>query len=293
MQSNQIKFVYFGGEPIGAPILRILITAGLTPALVICNPDRPAGRGHKLTPPPVKILAEEYDISVWQPTDFKDQPAITQKLQDYDLFVVVAYNRILPKWLIELPHHKTINVHPSMLPLRRGPNPIRSAIIEDDRAAIGVSIMLMDEKMDHGPLLAQRHMEIADEQWPLSGPELDDALAHMGGTMLANIIPSWTAGEIAPSAQNHEHATYTAKLTKADGELPLDPHNLPTGEEAARVYRTIQGLRGWPGTFFIHNGTRIKINDATIKDGRLQLTTITPEGKTSQQFDQWLPSSNR
>lgn len=291
--NENLKFVYFGGEPIGAPVLKELIACGLTPALVVCNPDRPAGRGQQLTPPPVKTLAEAHSIEVWQPENLSDQAAVTEKLTAYDLFVVVAYNRILPEWLIELPKQKTINLHPSLLPLRRGPNPIRSAILEDDRDSIGVSVMLLDVEMDHGPILAQQAMSIADEHWPMTGPELDEALANLGGALLADTIPKWVAGEIEPQAQDDTRATYTKKLTKADGELQIDPHYLPSGEAARQTLHQIRAFAGWPGTYFIHAGTRIKINDADIVDGTLHLTSITPEGKRPMNFDQWLPSNNR
>ena len=293
MSDQTLQYVYFGGEPIGVPVLERLIDRGLRPALVVCNPDRQAGRGHHLTPPPVKVCANKYDIPVWQPNDLADRTSITEYLKDHDLFVVVAYNRILPQWLIELPRYQTINVHPSLLPRRRGPNPIRSAIAENDRDSIGVSIMLMDAQMDHGPILAQRALPIDDEQWPMRGPLLDQALAECGGTLLADTIPSWVAGMTEPIPQAHEQATYTTKLTRSDGELTLDPRALPTGEEARTTLRLIRAYEGWPGTFFFHEGKRIKVNAATIIDDHLVLESVTPEGKAPQPFAQWLPSNNR
>ncbi len=303
--NNNLQFVYFGGEPIGRQVLQELLACGLTPALVVCNPDRPAGRGQQLTPPPVKVLAQEQHIPVIQPENIpKNKPLprkglgkddVYSELTDLnaELFVVVAYNRILPEWLIELPKYQTINLHPSLLPLRRGPNPIRSAILEDDRNSIGVSIMLLDTEMDHGPILAQRALPIADELWPSTGPELDMALANLGGACLADVIPKWVAGEITPVAQNHGQATYTSKISRADAELSIKPLDLPRGADAQKTLRTIRAYAGWPGAFFMHEGKRIKINDAKMVGDQLHLVSITPEGKSPMPFDQWLPKSNR
>ena len=288
MTDSDLKIAYFGGEPLGAPVLEELKASDLLPSLIVCNPDRKAGRGQQLTPPPVKTWALEHGIDVWQPTNLKDQAAITEKLADFDLFVVVAYNKILPEWLIELPKHKTLNVHPSLLPLYRGPSPIRTAILEDNRDAIGVSVMLMDKEMDHGALLAQQAMPIADEYWPISGTELDTALANLGGALLAATIPEWITGDIDPQEQDHELATYTQKLTKADGELTLDPHQLPTGATAYELFLKIQAYVGWPGTYFFHNDSRVNIKEAELVDDQLRLRTVVPAGKKPTDFADWL-----
>lgn len=292
MSENNIKFVYFGGEPIGVPVLEELLQAGLKPSLVVCNPDRKAGRGQQLTPPPVKILAEEHGIPVYQPESIKnpeDIPELSEK--EWDLFVVVAYNKIMPKWLIETPKHQTINVHPSLLPLRRGANPIRSAILEDDRDSVGVSIMLMDEEMDHGPILDQKPMTFSDENWPVYGPTLEEALSYLGGVMLANTIPEWIAGNIKPQKQDHTRATYTTKVSKTDAELALDPHNLPCGTEAYDALLKIKAYDGFPSAYFFYNAKRIKINEAELtKSGKLSLIEVTPEGKKPTAFEDWLRS---
>lgn len=279
-----IKFVYFGGEPLGVPALKELQKAGFLPSLVVANPDRPAGRGRRLSPPPVKVWAEERDIEVWQPTDFSDQATITEKLSDYDLFIVVAYNHILPTWLIELPEHKTLNLHPSLLPKYRGTNPIRTAILEDDKDT-GVTIIQLDQKMDHGPIVAQQPIEISAAEWPLPGTELDSSLARLGGQLLASVLPSWTQGKINPLPQDHTQATFTKKMAKADGELHIDPHNLPAGDEAYQTLLKIRAYDGWPGTFFIHEGKRFKITEANLtQDGSLDIVKIIPEGKKETGF---------
>ena len=188
-----------------------------------------------LPPPPAKVWAEEHNIEVLQPDNYKDENLkATFEAVQADVFVVVAYNHLLPDWLINLPKHGSINLHPSLLPQLRGASPIRTAIKDDLRDAIGVTIMLLDSEMDHGPILDQMHMPIADENWPVPGPELDEALAHMGGALLADALPAWTAGEIIVQEQDHSQATYCGKLTKADSQLDIDPTNLPTGKESQK-----------------------------------------------------------
>ncbi len=286
---SSTNFVYFGGEPLGVPVLEELAGVGLLPKLIVCNPDRPSGRGRRLTPPPTKAWAEAHHVPVFQPDSLKDRASLAVLTEtSWDLFVVVAYNHIMPKWLIDTPLHDTLNVHPSLLPALRGPSPIRTAILEDARDAIGVSIMQMDEAMDHGPIVAQQAMPIADEHWPIAGTVLDEALARMGGAMLAATIPAWTTGTAQTLEQNHEAATYTKKFDKEMGRLELDPYHLPIGDEAYQTLLKIRALDGWPGTFFMHEGKRVKIKEAELAPtGELRLLTIVPEGKSAIGFAQY------
>lgn len=285
---NDVKFVYFGGEPLGVPVLEALKAAGYVPSLVVTSPDRKSGRGQVLTPPPVKLWAQTHNLPIIQPDSYAD-PALVPQLTavQWDVFVVVAYNYILPQWLIELPTHKCLNVHPSLLPLLRGASPIRSAILRDMREEIGVSVMVLDEKMDHGPIVTQKHLEIAPTAWPIRGPELDEALARLGGSLLSAALPGYLSGELIPQTQEHEYATYCSRFEKSDGALDLDPQNLPTGDRAYQSLLKIYALMGNPGTFFIHNNKRIKINDACIEHNQLKLISVTPAGKAPQSFDDW------
>jgi len=292
--SHPISFAYFGGEPLGVPVLEELKNAGLMPGLIVANPDRPAGRKLALTPPPVKVWATEHSIPVFQPTSYKDKAALVPLLDgSFDVFVVVAYNHILPEWLIELPPHKTLNVHPSLLPQYRGANPIRTAILENNRDAIGVSIMRMDKEMDHGPIVAQLPITISDTKWPITGTELDAALAHAGGSLLGRTIPAWIKGTITPHEQDHSKATFTKKMSRQDGEIIFSITNPPTGIEAFQTLLKIRAYAGWPGTFFMHNNKRIKIIDAYIDStDTLVLTEVVPEGKRPLPYAQFLQSQH-
>lgn len=284
-EKKYIRIAYFGGEPLGVPVLSELEKEGIIPSLILCNPDRPVGRKQVLTAPQVKIWALDHTIEVYQPESIRDEEFKQRMCEtSWDLFIVVAYNKIMPKWLIDLPAHGTLNVHPSLLPLLRGASPIRSAILEDMHEQCGVTIMQMDEKMDHGPIIAQEALEMSPTNWPIHGNELDTILAKMGGALLAQIVPQWVAGGIIPVEQFHEQATYCGRLDRSMGELILDPHNLPTGNEAYQVLLKIRAFDGFPGTFFMHEGKRIKITEAQLVDGKLHIDRVTPEGKQEMDF---------
>lgn len=286
------SFVFFGGEPLGVPALIALKKADLLPTLIVCNPDRPAGRGHTLTPPPVKVWALEHGIPVFQPDSYKDRDALTLLTNStWDLFVVVAYNFILPKWFLDLPKHGVLNMHPSLLPALRGASPIRTAILEDRLNDVGVTIMLMDEKMDHGPILEQTTIDIDEASWPLPGPELDTLLATAGGQLLAEVIPAWLHDEIIPQEQPHELATYTKRFTKKDAQIDLLPTALPAGDTAFKALCHIRAFMGIGDAYFEYAGTTVKIKQATItSEGNLSLIRVTPAGKAEMDFTQYLQS---
>lgn len=292
MNKNEINFVFFGGEPLAVPVLEELKKANLLPNLIVCSPDKPFGRKQELTPPPTKVWAQKNGIETFQPTSYK-APAGLEILNksDWDLFVVVAYNYILPKWLIEIPKKGTLNVHPSMLPKLRGASPIRTAIKDDLRDDIGVSVMLLDEEMDHGPILDQIFVPIEDENWPLTGPELDNLLAKEGGSLLTEVIPAWLNGEVFLQEQNHEAATYCGRFTKTDSELNINPKNLPGGKEAWNSWLKINAFADIGETYFIYDGKRVKIKKAELsKNGSLCLLRVIPEGKNEMEFKDYLTS---
>lgn len=282
--TKNVDFVYFGGEPLGVPVLEALLARGLRPRAVVTNPDRKSGRGRALTAPPTKVRALEAGISVLQPTTL-DAPEFLEAVAEADLFVVVAYNKILPEAFLSLPKHGTLNVHPSMLPLYRGPSPVRSAIRDDSPTGVGVSVILLDALMDHGPLIAQE--AYTPTHWPIPGSELEAALAERGGQLLADVIPAWVAGELPAAEQDHAKATYTKKFTKDLGELHIDPHSLPHGSAAQQAFLAFNAYDGWPGSFFFHNGTRFKITQAHLENDTFVIDSIVPEGKKEAQWRQY------
>lgn len=151
---KEIKYAYFGTDGFAVAILDELKKADLLPELIVTNPDKPKGRKLVMTPPEVKVWADENGIKTLQPEKLDEDFINSLKKDEWDLFVVASYGKIIPEEIINLPKHKTLNVHPSLLPLYRGPSPIESAILDDSKET-GVTIMRMDKKMDHGPILNQ------------------------------------------------------------------------------------------------------------------------------------------
>ena len=283
---GEISFVFFGAGPIGARALKELEAASLFPSLVITSPDAPAGRGRVLTPSPVAAWATAHGIETLRPekldSEFLDLLQATGSKLQAILFVVVDYGKILPKRLLDIPPRGTLNMHPSLLPRLRGPSPIRSAILTDEKKT-GVSVMLLDEKLDHGPIIAQRTLTI--EKWPPKGRELDEILSSAGGKLLAEIIPLWAKEELEPQEQNHDLATYCAQFSKEDGRLDLN-------ENSYKNLLQIRAFDGWPGTytFFERGGKklRVKILEARLENDKLIIEKVVPEGKGEITYSEFL-----
>ncbi len=283
-----MKFAFFGTPDLAVNALFELLSFDLVPSLIVTTPDAPVGRKQIITPPPTKVWAKERDIPVFQPTSLKNPDDLTPLTNEaWDIFVVFAYGKIMPEWLLNLPKYSTINAHPSLLPKLRGASPIRSTLLHD-LSACGVTIIQMDAKMDHGPILFQQPVTLAE---PISGEELDKTLSLMCGDLLAHVMQELPKGNITPTPQDHSQATFCTKITKEMGELKIDPHNLPSGDEAIATYRKICAFAGWPETFFMHEGKRIKIKSAHLDKTpdivHLSIDRIVPEGKNEMDFTRY------
>lgn len=271
--------LFFGTSELSVIVLEELEKAGMLPQAIICAEDKPVGRKMIITPPPTKIWAESRGITVFQPTTLREEKegGITEKIKtlvpNCDLFVVASYGKIIPQVVLDIPTHGTLNMHPSLLPQLRGPSPIQSAILTLEET--GVSIMVLDALMDHGPIVAQEKVHIPN--WPPYADELEPLLAHHGGKLLAQIIPQWIKGEVRATEQDHDKATTCKKIQKNDGEVDLlrdDPYE---------IFRKVRAFCGWPGTYFFtdYNGTsiRVLITKAEFTEGALLITHVKPEGK--------------
>lgn len=282
------QIAFFGTPEIAVFILEELEEAGIIPDLIITNPNALVGRKQILTPPPVKDWANSKNIPTLQPQSLKAE-IFKENIRKttWDLFIVAAYGKIIPKDILDLPKFGTLNIHPSLLPKFRGASPIRSAILQDEKDT-GVTIMLMDEKMDHGPIIAQEKTPNLRDNWPLSGTDLDKIMAKHGGELLAKILPDFLSKKITPQEQNHNEATFCQKISKSDGELKINPLNLPKGKEAYEVLLKIKAFAGWPETYFIFNNKRFKVKQANLdSEGFLQIERIVPEGKKETDFKQY------
>lgn len=281
---NGHKFVFFGTGEIAQHVLSELVGAQLYPALIVTAPDKPQGRGLTVAPSPVGILAENLAIPQIKPARIDESAIETLKSSGCDLFVVADYGALLRKVVLDIPAKGTLNMHPSLLPRLRGPSPIRSAILADE-SQTGVSIMVLDEQMDHGPVLAQKKVVI--EPWPPRASFLEERLAREGGKLLAEMIPLWLSGEIDARAQNHDIATYTKKFEKEDGRLNFM-------EDARTNLLKIRAYEGWPTAFafFERNGKtiRVQILDAHIEGDILVLDVVKPEGKQAMTYAEFVRS---
>src|SRR3989344_9162382 len=198
MIHDSISFVFFGTDEFSVIVLDELKKAGFVPSLVVTATDKKMGRGMRLTPPPVKTwftkhIAQNKDTELLQPEKLDEDFYYRLRTNDYGLFIVASYGKIIPKRILDIPAKGALNVHPSLLPLYRGPSPIESQILDgaDERGEVGVTIMQMDEEMDHGPILAQQELgQVQSSKFKVqSCAELQDALAHLGGQLLAEKIP--------------------------------------------------------------------------------------------------------
>lgn len=260
------KLIFMGTPEFGAIILERLAKSKFKPILVVTASDKPVGRKRTLTPPPVKIIAERYEIPVFQTEKILDLEFEIKKLKP-DLIVVGSYRQILPEEILKIPKYGCLNIHPSLLPRYRGPSPIQSAILSGDEKT-GVTIIQMTEKLDAGPILIQRELEIKNQKFQ----ELHNELAELGAELLIEILPKLLTGKITPQPQNGTKATYTKIFTKEDGKIDWR-------KPAKEIERQIRALNPEPGVFTTYKNKILKIlevdflsNETDKKVGEVFLT---------------------
>jgi methionyl-tRNA formyltransferase len=249
-----MKTVFMGTPGFSLPALEALAELGLRIVAVYTKPDRPKGRGLRMEMPPVKQWAEARGLPVLQPSSLRKREAQEEfaGLRP-DVVVVAAYGHILPKEVLEVPAKGFVNIHPSMLPLYRGTSPVVTALL-DGAEATGVSLMLLDEGMDTGPLLACREDPILAED---TAESLTGRLFQKGADLLREALPRWLDGEIAPVPQDDRQATVTRMIRREDGEADW---SLP----AEVLERRVRAYTPWPGLYTYWGGKQIKILSATV-----------------------------
>jgi methionyl-tRNA formyltransferase len=270
----KIKFAFFGTPDRAVIVLDILKANNLLPSLIITQPDKPKGRKQILTPPDVKVWAEKEKIECLQPEDLNNLDFQEQFIEEkLDLAIVVAYGKIIPKNILSLTKKGFLNLHGSILPKYRGSSPIETAILKDDKDT-GVSIILMDEKMDHGPIISKA--TVAIDNWPPKASVLAKKIVSMGAEILIDSLPKFLSGELKPEPQDHSLATYTKMIKKEDGQINLS-------DDPYQNFLKYQAYEAWPGTFFFkeENGkkTRMKITEAFYRNGDFIISKVVPEGK--------------
>lgn len=278
MNNSAVKFAFFGSSRFSTLVLDELEKAGFVPACVVTTPNKPKGRRLILTPTEVKSWAQKRNIKVFDPEKLDDLFRDELAKESCEISIVASYGKIIPDAIINLPKHKTLNAHPSLLPKYRGASPIQSAML-DDAKETGVTVMMIDGKMDHGPIVAQEGVTI--DEWPIY-EEFEETMARVSGKLLARILPGWVAGKLEGREQDHSAAIYTKKIAKEDGLVDFkdDPY---------LNFRKIQAYHEWPQAYFTmdRNGKkiRIKITGASFKDGKLTIEKVVPEGSKEMTWD--------
>jgi methionyl-tRNA formyltransferase len=246
MSHNSPVFAFFGTSIDSQYALEALERVGLSPALVVDT----------------KEIPDEIYNSEW------------------DFFLVCSYGKILPKKLLEVPKHGVLNIHPSLLPRYRGPSPYVSAILADERQT-GVSLMLLEEKMDAGPILAQARIEIDEADWPPKGLVLSQMLFTEGVNLLAEVLQGYLSGELVPAPQEESRATYTKKFDDADALLDLS--------KPREAFLKIRAFDKSPRAHFITDkGKRVVVTEASWQDGGLVIEKVLPEGKKEMLYADYM-----
>ena len=285
-----MRILFMGTPDIAARSLAALLEAGHTVVGVFTRADKPVGRKQVLTAPPVKKLAVEHGIPVWQPATLRDGEAekVFRALQP-DLVVVVAYGRILPPELLHIAPLGCINLHVSLLPKYRGSAPIQWAVLNGDTRT-GVTIMQLDEGCDTGDILMVEPVEIGPET---TSGELFDQVSAVGAETLVRAVEDLAAGRLTPRPQDEAKATKAPPLTKEMARFTF-------AEPAEHLHNWVRGMNPWPVAFFELDGKKIKVLESRLAEnpqqaapgtvlalnpltiacarGALQLLTVTPEG---------------
>lgn len=285
-----MRILFMGTPDIAAESLAALIAAGHEIVGVFTRADKPVGRKQIMTAPPVKRLAQQHNIPVWQPATLRDGKAepIFRELAP-DLVVVVAYGRILPPELLHIAPLGCINLHVSLLPKYRGSAPIQWAVLNGD-AETGVTIMQLDEGCDTGDILMVERVAIGPET---TSGELFDQVSATGAKTLVTAIEKLAAGELTPQPQNDAEATQAPPLTKEMARFDFT-------QSAAHIHNWVRGMNPWPAAFFELDGKKVKVLESRVApdaksapagtvlalkpltiacgEGALQLLTVTPEG---------------
>lgn len=245
---NRLRLAFMGTPDFAVPSLHALIDAGHEVVCVYTQPPRPSGRGHRETPSPVHSFAAEHGIAVRHPTSLKTAEAQAAfAALELDAAVVAAYGLILPPPVLAAPRLGCLNVHGSLLPRWRGAAPIQRAILAGDEET-GITIMLMDAGLDTGPMLLKDRLPIGPGT---TAAALHDALALMGARLIVEALDGFAAGRLKPEPQPEEGVTYAGKIGKEDGRVDW--------QDAVHVERQVRALNPWPGVWFDHGGTRLRV----------------------------------
>jgi len=280
---NNLKFVFFGTPDVASETLEILKQSDYLPSLIVTAPDRPSGRKMILTPPPVKTWAIENNIPYIQPEKLNEltSPPTPPSLAGeggFDLYIVVAYGKIMPEDLIKDPKLGSINIHYSLLPKYRGASPVESAVLNGDKVT-GITIQQMKYKMDSGPILAKEEVKIGGTE---TAPELKKRLIKIGGELLVKMLPEFIEGRITPVLQDEAVATFCKKIKKEDGQVDSEK------ESSETLYNKFRAYANWPRIFYFdEKRKRIIISDAILENNNFVIRKVIPEGRKEIAWEEY------
>lgn len=271
-----MNIIFMGTPDFAVPCLKALIDSGENVMAVFTQPDKPKGRGYKLTPPPVKEVALTHNIPVYQPISLKkgeDAEKSLKVINEFapDLIIVVAYGKILPKTILDTPKYHCINVHASLLPKYRGAGPIQWSVLNGEKVT-GVTTMLMADGIDTGDMLLSKSLEIGENE---TASELHDRLSDLGAELLLETVSCVKSGNITPVPQDASMSTHAPMLTK--DMCPID-----FSKSAQEVHNHIRGLSAFPCATAVLDGKRLKVYKSEIVNG---LTSNRAPGTVVQSKD--------
>jgi methionyl-tRNA formyltransferase len=252
-----MRIVFMGSPDFAVPTVRALLGSAHQVVAVVTQPDRPAGRGHASTAPPVKVFALEHGLTVLQPVNVSSPPAVERlRALEPDAIVVAAYGQILRERVLELPRRGSLNVHASLLPRHRGASPVTAAILAGDEVT-GVTIMEVVRALDAGPIVAKVETEITAHDTAAS---LESRLSEMGARLLVNVIDDWAAGSLKSQAQDESLATYAPMVRRPDARIDW---SLP----AVDVWRCVRAFNPWPVAYTSYADEEIRVLEAWPLEG--------------------------
>jgi len=258
-----IKIFFFGTHNFAASVLdKIIASDILCVSGVVTAPDKQVGREQAIQKSAVKNVAEKFGIPIYQPENLKN--FLPDDLSLADLGIVVEYGKIIPINILNAPKHKTVNIHGSLLPKYRGASPIQSAILNGEKTT-GVTLMLMDAKMDHGPILKKAEIPIEPDEIK---DNLSIRLSQIASELVISAIPEYIAGKIKPVEQQHDSATYCKILTREDGKIDFSK------KTASQIYNQFRALTPWPGIWCFAGNKRLKLIKISLSNKPAQQAKI-------------------
>ena len=251
-----MKIIFMGTPDFAVPTLKALISSEHTVEAVFTQPDKAVGRKQIITPPPVKTVALENNIPVFQPTTLRDDAVGEQiSLLAPDVIVVVAYGKILPEAILNIPKYGCVNGHASLLPRHRGASPIQWSIVCGDKKT-GITTMLMEKGLDTGDMLLKAETEIGENE---TGEELHDRLSEMGASLMLDTLKALVEGSVTPQKQDDSLSTYAPIITREMGYIDFT-------KSAAEIHNLVRGFYSWPAAYFMLDGKRVKVLSSRLAE---------------------------